>query len=224
MSSFFSKCNMTRRSEMTFKKFGQIIKIPFFFHIKDISNTFSIEEIENELEFYDKDIYFQDNFDRKIEKYKSYLKFVDLSQFTIDVDDNNEDIIKLTKVSGDYRIFKDVDCLYFFLSNILNFDEIDFTKMKIFIKENQSKIICHFIDMIDEELEIGSQDESPNETFMILRCAYELNHTATVFPENKNKSISEFSFRELRVQRVYLARKCELEKMQYDKIMKKSNK
>ena len=70
-------------------------------------------------------------------------------------------------------------------------------------------------------MELGNGKKDPSESFMVLRCAYELNHSV-IFPENIGKSISEFSFRELRTQRIYMAKKCEIEKIQYDEVMKDS--
>lgn len=224
MNDFFLKCNICIHSELDFKKYSMLIKLPFYFHIKDISNTFYVDEVENEIEFYGKEIYFQNERDKTIEEYKSYLRYVDLKQFTIDDCGGNEELESMTVPYRGARIFKNVDCLYDFLTNSLGFTEVDYRLMKMFIFENQHKIASKFITMINEELEINSKSEDPSEVFMILRCAYELNHSATVFPENQHKSISEYSFRELRVQRAYLGRKCELEKIQYDKVMKSNKK
>lgn len=217
-SNFFVKCNMVIRSELVFLKYGIEIKLPFCFNIADIKEDFLSDEKENELEFYDKDIYFQNKDHMQILRYKKILQYVDLLQLTID-DENNNPLSKLTTVYNGKRIFKDIDSLYLFLTEKLNFTETDFYAMIMFVKEQQIKLINKFVEMVEVEMELGNGKKEPPETFMTLRCAYELNHNV-IFPENIGKSISEFSFRELRTQRVYMAKKCEIEKIQYDEVMK----
>lgn len=217
---FFSKCNMVIRSEMDFLKNGIDIKLPFHFHIKDIKNTFLDKIDENELEIYGNEIYFQNKNEKTIEEYKQYLQYVDLKNLTIEDREENNEIFELTVKYREFRIFKDIDSLYYFLTYYLGFNEIDFQRVKTFILTQQAKLVTRFVDMLHKEMDIGSDKEDPTESFMVLRCAYELNHSATVFPENSGKSISEYSFRELRTQRVYMSRKCEIEKIQYDKVMK----
>lgn len=219
MNNFFVKCNMVIRSEMDFVKHNIQIKLPFYFHIKDLKNSFLSETDENELEFYGREIYFQNEEYKKLQKYKEYLSYVDLYQFTLEDSEENNDILQYTIKHGKFRIFKDINCLYDFLTIYLGFNEIDFNEMKIFIREQQIKLANNFTRMIEDEIEIGSNKKEPNESYMMLRCTYELNHSATVFPENANKSISEYSFRELKTQRVYIGRKCEIEKIQYDEVM-----
>lgn len=226
MTDFFVKCNMVICSELEFIKHKISIKLPFYFHIKDVSNSFLYENNINEIEYYGKDIYFQNEDDKKIEVFKSYLKYIDLNQLTLEIEEENNEILEYTKVYKNSRIFKDIDKLYEFLVNFLGFTEVDFSQMRLFIQEQQYRLVSSFTKMVEKELEVNSNKKDPNEVFMILRCTYELNHSATVFPENKDKSISEYSFRELKVQRAYIGRKCEIEKIQYDEIMKgnKNNK
>lgn len=223
MNNFFVKCNMIRRSDISFNKSGNKITIPFIFHIKDLSNSFLDNTNENELEIYSSSIYFQNQLNKQKEWYKEILSYVDLSQFTLENGENNI-LDKYTMQYNNYRVFKNIDYLYDFLISIFNFNEIDFKQMYDFVFQNQYSLAMSYIKLIEEEMEIGSKKEVPTESFMILRCAYELNHSATVFPENMNKSISEFSFREIRTQRIYMSRKCELEQIQYDKIMKENKK
>lgn len=219
-NDFFIKCNMVIHSELDFIKYGVEIKLPFSFHISDIRQDFLSETNIYELEFYSKDIYFQNEEYLKISQYKTILKYVDLAQFTIsDCDENLEHLTKET-IYG--RIFKDIDSLYYFLVDIIGFTEFDFSKMNVFVKEQKIKLVDNFVRMIEKEMELGNGKKTPNETFMILRCSYELNHSV-IFPENIGKSISEFSFRELRTQRVYMAKKCEIEKLEYDEIMGKKS-
>ena len=198
------------------------IKLPFYFHIADIKDDFLSENNTNELEFYGKDIYFQNENHMKISKYKKMLQYIDLFQLTLDnCDEKDDSIFSLTKEYRGGRIFKDIDSLYIFLVDILGFTEIDFSQINIFIKEQQIRLVNNFVKMLEEEMELGNGKKDPSESFMVLRCAYELNHSV-IFPENIGKSISEFSFRELRTQRIYMAKKCEIEKIQYDEVMKDS--
>lgn len=221
-NNFFIKCNMIIHSELEFKKYGIEIKLPFYFHIADIKDDFLSENNTNELEFYGKDIYFQNENHMKISKYKKMLQYIDLFQLTLDnCDEKDDSIFSLTKEYRGGRIFKDIDSLYIFLVDILGFTEIDFSQINIFIKEQQIRLVNNFVKMLEEEIELGNGKKDPSESFMVLRCAYELNHSV-IFPENIGKSISEFSFRELRTQRIYMAKKCEIEKIQYDEVMKDS--
>lgn len=215
---FFSKCNMIIKSELSFNKNGYILKLPFYFHIQDIKNDF-IDRVEgNILENYSKDIYFNDKSDDIESENKYFLSYVDLNQWTVSNVDDTTFFVK----KKDVYIVKDVDSLYRVLIDYLKFTELDFATIKRFCLENQSKLAYGFREMVNKGLEVGSGKKDPNDIFMILRCAYELNHTATVFPENMGMSISNYSFRELSVQRAYMSRKCEIEKLQYEESLKKS--
>ena len=216
---FFSKCDMKVKSELSFVKGGVLFKLPFLFHIKDININFIEEENGNVVKDYGKDIYFQNRLDEIEIDNKYYLKFIDLNQWTFsDVDGINS----LFKKKKDNYIAKDIESAYTILVSYLNFNELDFAILKKFCLENQLKLVVLFREMVDSNLEVGSSKVEPNDVFMILRCAYELNHSATVFPENIGKSISEYSFREMCIQRSYMARKCEIEKLQYEESLKKS--
>lgn len=221
MQDFFAKCNMVIRSELDFQKSGELIKLPFYFHIRDVKNDILTDKNENELETYSKEIYFQNKDCEQEEEYKQYLRFVDLKQWTFsDVDKNNPLFVK---DRNDY-VVKDIDSLYVLLVEHLGFNELDFQTIKMFIEEKQVKLLISFREMCDNTLEVASGKVEPNDVFMILRCAYELNHYATVFEENKDKPISEYSYRELCVQRSYMARKCEIERLQMEESLKKSKK
>lgn len=227
MNSFFVKCNMVRMSEICFIKFGIEIKLPFYFHIKDILNTFFDEETENIVEFYGSELNQQYDNTVLIDNYLQILKYIDLKQFTIDV--NDKDLLNdykeykdnMIKTQNGY-VFENHKSLYSFLVNELNFNEVDFTIIIKFVKEEQLKLIISFSEMVEKEVGLGKGKDDISESFMLLRGAFELNHSSVIFPENKNLSFSEYSFREIKTQRIYLARKCEIEKMQYDEIMKDS--
>lgn len=216
---FFSKCNMVIRTELSFYKFESEIKLPFYFHIKDIKNDFFSDSNEFEVGTFSKDIYFVNKNKQNKNKYRTWLQYVDLENFIIQEDDDIPSyILELTHSKDGVRIFKDVDCMYKFLVDTLGFTELDFENINIFIKANQNKLVNQFIDMLHEELKLGDKTTDPSESYMILRCAYELNHTSTVFPENSNLSISEYSFREIRTQRAFMSRKCEIEAIQMKQI------
>lgn len=227
INSFFVKCNMVRMSELEIIKFNIVIKLPFYLHIKDILNTFFDEETENIVEFYGAKINQQYDDTVLIDKYLQTLRYVDLKQFTIEVedkdllDDYKEYKDSMIKTQNGY-VFKNHKSLYSFLVNELNFNEVDFTIMSKFVREEQLKLIINFSEMVEKEVGLGRGKDDISESFMLLRGAFELNHSSVIFPENKNLSFSEYSFREIKTQRIYLARKCEIEKMQYDEIMKDS--
>lgn len=218
--SFFSKCNMVIMSDMEFNKSGIIIKLPFYFHIKDIPSTFFDEDSLNILEYYSKEIYEQYDINCNENNYLKYLKYIDLKQFTID-EEIKEYKDYMIKVKDNY-IFKDHKSLYSFLIKNLYFNEIDFKLMKDFVLESQKKLIINFSDMLHKELKLTHDKKDISESYMILRGAFELGNPP-IFPENIGKSISEYSFREQKTQRIYLARKCEIEQQQYDEMMNNKN-
>ena len=220
MSSFFVKCNMIRLSELEIIKFNMSIKLPFYLHIKDIPNTFFDEDLTNTLEFYGSNLNQQYDNTILIDGHLQILKYIDLEQFTIDdfLEEYKENMIK----TKNGYVFKNHNSLYSFLINVLNFNEVDFVIMKNFVKEEQLKLLISFSEMVEKEVGLGKGKDDISESFMLLRGAFELNHSSVIFPENKGLSFSEYSFRELKTQRIYLARKCEIEKMQYDEVMKES--
>lgn len=215
---------MVRLSTMSFNKFGEDIKFPFYFHIKDISNTFFDEESTNILEFYDSEL--NEQYDKSFmrSEHIKTLKFIDLNQFTLDdIIDEYKENMKLTK-NG--YIFTNHDSLYSFLISELKFNEVDFVLMKQFVENEQGRLLLSFSQMLEKEIGLGKDKDDISEAYMTLQGAFELNHANTLFPENIGKSLSEYSFRELRTQRIYLARKYEIEKARYDEVMKnnKNNK
>lgn len=217
-NSFFVKCNMVRLSEIEFNKFDMTIKLPFYLHIKDIPNTFFDEEKENILEFYSSDLNQQyDNISLN-KQHLDIIKFIDLKQFTIDevLEGYKENMIE----TKNGYVFKNHNSLYSFLITELKFNEVDFILIHKFVRMEQIKILEEFSKMLDKEMKLGGGKDDISESYMLLRGAFELNHSNVLFPENKGLSFSEFSYREVRTQRVYLARKCEIEKAQYDAINK----
>lgn len=224
-NSFFTMCNIVRMSELKIIKSNIPIKLPFYFHIKDIPNTFFDEENVNIQEYYGSDLNIQNDNMLLVEKHLHILNFIDLKQFTIEDDDEVPKAYKdnMVKTKNGY-IFKDHNSLYAFLIRELHFNEVDFVLMENFIINEQSKIIKSFHKILEEQLDIGKNKDTISEPYMILRGAFELNHAGTLFPENKGLSFSEYSLREFLTYRYYLSRKCEIEKAQYDEVMKKNKK
>ena len=227
INSFFVKCNMIRMSELEIFKFNEPIKLPFYFHIKDIPSTFFDEETENIIEYYGSKLNQQYEDTVLINKYLNILKYIDLRQLTIDTTEQDLSInykeYKDSMIKTQYGyVFNNHKSLYSFLIKILNFNEVDFKIMSKFVYEEQLKLIISFSEMVEKEVGLGKGKDDVSESFMLLRGAFELNHSSVIFPENKNLSFSDYSFREIKTQRIYLARKCEIEKMQYDEIMKDS--
>lgn len=220
-NSLFSKCNIVIMNELEFDKFVKI-KLPFYFHIKDVSGQFFDTETENVVEYYSKETNEQYDEDKEIEKNIQFLKYVDLNKFIIEDLDEECEQQWFLKVKNGY-IFKNHRYLHSFLIKYLYFNEIDFYCIERFVINNQIKLVKKFCKMIETEMGLGHKKEDVSESFMVLRGAFELC-SPPIFPENKGKTISEYSFRELRTQRVYLSRKCEIEKAYQDEILKNSKK
>lgn len=219
--SIFSKSNMVIKTEKSFMKFNGVeIKLPFYFHIKDIPTNIFDEEKENIIEDYSSEFIEQQDNDDKRNEFIKLLSFVDLKQYTFDDDCDGEYKDEMTKTKNGY-VFNSHESLYSFLIQYLNFNDADFQELKLFIIENQYRLISNFSKMVEDELLIGSKTEECTESFMELRSAFELNKPP-VFEENIGKCVSQHSFRETKLQRIYLARKCEIDKIQYDKMMKKN--
>lgn len=217
--SFFSLCNMLRFSEFTVEKFGMNIIIPFKVHIKDIPNNVFDDEKENVLEFYGANLTEQNN--RLVQKkdFSDLLKFVDLSNFTVEdkIEEYKEDMCK-TQVGW---VFKSYSSLYSFLINKLMFNEVDFHLMNKFLTLEQHNIISAFNEELLSELKMNGSKDDVTETFMLLRGAFESSYSGSLFPENKGLCFSEYSYREIITQRLYFARKCEIEKAMMDEHNKK---
>lgn len=215
--SLKTKSNMIIKTTLSFDKGDFEIKLPFYFHIKDLKNDFLEQDKENIIE----DSYSSELMN-KIELYKSYLQYVDLDYFLFDgIDENIISMYNFTKKRRGWG-FTDVNSLYLFLVTELMFNDTDFQVMKRHINENQYRLALTFRDMIEKEMELTKKSEVPSRSYMELRCAYELTNLV-IFPENEGKCISEHSFREDIARQIYMARKCEIEKIQYDKL-KNSNK
>ncbi|MGL6167447.1 MAG: hypothetical protein ACRC0Y_04070 [Fusobacteriaceae bacterium] len=149
------------------------------------------------------------------------LRFVDLKSFTIDFDE--EDLKEYRGVVEKYRksyIFTSHKTLYSFLVDKLVFSEVDFNELERFILDSQVRLKSAYEKFLIAELDIGSNSQNPSESYMLLRCAFELNRPP-IFDENKGITISRVSWREYITQRIYIGRKCEIEKLQYDEVMKK---
>ena len=228
MSNFFTKCNMVLRDSIVFDKFGSQIKLPFFFHIKDIKqdfiSMFDSSYGENVIEEYTADLYNQYENTNLIDYNISLLRFVDLKTFALDLDEQEiKEYGGIVEKYKNFYIFKDHFSLYSFLVNLLKFSDVDFKMIELFILQSQKKLRESYEDMIRKEIDIGNPKEDASESYMILRCAFELNRPP-LFSENKGLSIEEHSWRELVTQRIYMARKCEIEKIQYDKIQNNKTK
>lgn len=221
MTDFFIKCDMVIRTQMDFNKFDEIITIPFMFHIKDVNSKTLFGEKENSIDFYNQKLCSQQNSNTKINDVLDYLSYVDLTEFTID-DIYGIEEYNFKKYNNNY-IFGDTYHLYLFLIEKLSFNDTDFFIMKKFIQQQLERLIISFIKMAEKSMDIGNKSEKVTEEFMLLRGAFELNHQSTIFPENQGKSFSEWSFREMKLQRLYLARKCEIEQLQLE-AMKKNGK
>lgn len=203
---------MIIKTTLSYTKGNIEIKLPFYFHVKDLKNDFLEEDKENVLE----DTYSSELLNN-IEIYKEYLKYVDLDYFLFeDLDEETINTYKFTRKRRGYG-FNDVDSLYIFLVDVLMFNEVDFHVMKEFIYNNQVTLAISFRKMVEKEMELTKKTEVPTKSFMELRCAYELTNLV-IFPENEGKCISEHSFREDVARQIYMSRKCEIEKIQYDKL------
>lgn len=227
MNNFFSKCNMVIRDSLEFKKYDIILDIPFTFHVKDIKQGFQDklkDSNENVIEEYSSDLYKQyENFN-VVDYNISLLRFVDLKTFALDL--SEEDIKEygdMVEKYKDFYIFKDHISLYSFLVDTLKFNDVDFKIIESFTQKSQIKLMNKYQEMLNREMDIGNKKEDASDSYMFLRCAFELNRPP-LFSENKNLSIEEQSWREVITQRAYMGRKCEIEKIQMDNMEKKLNK
>lgn len=221
MIDFYRKCDIFLRTTLDFDKFGIKIKLPFYFHIKDIGQDFMYEDRTTILEDYPDLEFNSQKEDNEIKKeYINLLSFVSLKDFTIDFDENDmEEYRNMVIDSPNGYVFKNHTYLYSFLISELKFNDVDFILIKNLITNSQVRLRTNYEQMLKKEIDLGSPKEDASEAFMILRCAFELNRPP-IFPENKGKCISEMSLREFLAQRFYISRKCEIEKIQYDKMMK----
>lgn len=217
MSNFFSKCEMKKVKEFTFLKGGESITIPFLFNIANIFDDFTTEYSESFLYLYDSQ--YENDMQRRIGI--SWLSDVYLEALTFDEEIIGEEGIKMKKTINGY-VFDSHESLYNFLMNYLGITGVNLYDMMSFVSENRTNLVKEFRDFAVKELQLESKSEKPTEAFMLLRGALE-HCVPPIFPENKGLSISEYSWRELFVQRIYLARKTELEEIMLEKI-KKGNK
>lgn len=227
MNNFFAKCNMVLRDSIEFNKYGEIINLPICLHIKDVKQDFlSVFGIENEnvIEEYSAELYKQYENSNLIDYNISLLKFVDLKTFALNLtEDEIREYGEIVEKYKDFYIFKNHFSLYSFLVNLLKFNDVDFKMIEIFILQSQKKLMENYEAMLKKEMDIGNEKDTASESYMFLRCAFELNRPP-LFAENKGLSIEEQSWREVITQRVYMGRKCEIEKIQMDNMEKKRNK
>lgn len=227
MNNFFTKCNMVLRDSIEFNKYGEIINIPICLHIKDVKQDFlSVFGTENEnvIEEYSAELYKQYEDSNLIDYNISLLKFVDLKTLALNLtEDEIREYGGIVEKYKDFYIFKNHFSLYSFLVNLLKFNDVDFKMIEIFILQSQKKLMENYESMLKKEMDIGNKKDTASESYMFLRCAFELNRPP-LFAENKGLSIEEHSWREVITQRVYMGRKCEIEKIQMDNMEKKRNK
>ncbi|MGL5962553.1 MAG: hypothetical protein ACRCZ0_11490 [Cetobacterium sp.] len=221
MSKFFNDCNIVIRNYVEFNRFGVGVKLPFKFHIQDIKQDFfDNDNKEYVLEDYPSEFCDQqgerDNYD-----YNNYLiSFVDLKSFTMNFDEEDiKEYGKFVEECNEGYIFKSHEYLYSFLISYLLFSETDFKEIENFVIQSQQRIMRYFEKFLVEKLEIGSKKIEASEEFMLLRCAFELSRPP-IFYENKGLGIADISWREYITQRIYLGRKCEIDKLQMDEAMK----
>ncbi|MGL4425897.1 MAG: hypothetical protein ACRCZ1_02970 [Cetobacterium sp.] len=217
---------MVLRDSIDFRKFGETIVLPFSFHIKDVkqdlSSYFNVSERENILEEYSADLYGQREYVSSDEYNMKLLECFDLKNYPLELD--KEDLEEYGGMVEKYKnvyIFKNHTHLYSFLIEILKFNETDFKVIERFVMEAQLKLRRSYEKMLVAEIDIGNPKEDASESYMILRCAFELNRPP-IFKENVGLAIEEHSWREMITQRIYMGRKCEIEKIQYDNISKKN--
>lgn len=210
---------MIRYSEFVVNKFGVNITIPFKIHIKDIPNTVFDDETVNVLEFYSKDLLEQNDRIEQKKDFSNLIKFIDLANFTVEeeVEEYKEEMCK-TLVGW---VFNSYSSLYSFLMSHLRFNEVDFHLMYEHVTLEQHKIISTFNEELLSELRMNSNKDDVSESFMLLRGAFESSYSGSLFPENRGLCFSEYSYREIITQRLYFARKCEIEKAMYEEHNKK---
>lgn len=214
--SIFTKSNMVIRTELVFDKFNIDIPIPFSIKLSTIPSDF-FEEEEYVIEDYGNQFAIEFDSEDIRNKNLNLLSNVDLKRFTFD-DVDEEYKPRMKKTTNGY-VFISVEDLYSFLITELRFGEVDFVIIENFIIEQWRRLIKSFSELVEKELKIGSGTDECTEAYMELRSAFELNKPP-IFKENIGKCVAEHSFRETKLQRIYIGRKCEIDKVQYEKHMK----
>lgn len=214
ISDFFTKCNSIRFCEMSIGEGDTYIVLPFKFDIAKIVTVSETEE-DHLNDYRDERILYKTK-----KNIASFLEDVDLEMFTFDSSDEEliEEMklkhIEFIKNEDDY-ILKDSRNLYRFL-NSLKYTEVDFVKINEIVMKTRMNMMDRFINMASDELKIGDRTGKVTEAFMTMRGAME-HSSACIFPENIGKSVSEYSWRETMVKRLYLARKVEVEEFYTEK-------
>jgi hypothetical protein len=206
---------MKRYCETTVGEGETKIVLPFCFDISSITMTHD-DEVNYLSEYRD---------DLRIRKIKSnladFLRDVDLELFSFDEDENKDFLeelesknIRFKKTKGEYTLESSED-LYSLLNEI-GYSECDFVKINDFVMDNRSDMVNKFINAISDDLKVGDKTGKVTESFMTMRGAME-HSSSCIFPENIGKSVSEYSWRENIVKRLYLARKVEVEEYYSEK-------
>lgn len=215
VTDFFTKCNMKRYCEMTIGEGETKLVLPFCFDISKVYMTYTNEE----------------NFlcdfrgDLKIKKIRNnladFLEDVELELFSFEsegdiefIDELKDEGIKLYLENKEYHLESKED-LYKLL-NILSYSDVEFAKINKFVIDNRSELVAKFINMVSDALMIEDKTGKVTEAYMTMRGAME-HSSACIFPENIGKAVSQYSWRENMVKRLYLARKVEVEEFYTEK-------
>lgn len=212
MASIFKEFEIVIKDEM---EVGGII-LPFIFDIKNIDEVeIDLYNLANEYRNYN-------DYLSKINTLEDMCRFVDLQTLQIEYSEEFEQIFKNNKINFDLNdssniILSDVKSLLKFMNIILKLKDSDFANIKLFIEQRRTRIIEEFITRVRTLMGLNDPSEKFTEAFMQIQIASEFNHSC-IFPENMNKSYSEYTFREKFLKRVYLARKYEVEERRTRKL------
>lgn len=215
VTDFFTKCNMKRYCEISVGEGETKLVLPFCFDIAKVSMTYETDE----------NFFVEYRDDLRIKKMKNnladFLDDVDLTMFSFDLGEDDSFLEDLKENEIEYYstksecFLKTKEDLYKLL-NMLMYSELEFVKINEFVIRNRSEMVNSFINMASDDLKIGDKTGKVTEAFMTMRGAME-HSSACIFPENINKAVSQYSWRETMVKRLYLARKVEVEEYYTEK-------
>lgn len=212
--SIFNELEIIHRGELTIR--GDLV-LPFIFHIKDIKDT-SVNEKMMSTE------YTRLLMCKKLkDTINNIAYYIDRELFLIDL----EEVKELNNLNLNLNFYQDelIGTKYHLTDledvkkvlNALYLTENEIYDIQSYIIDMQNYLLERFLDILHRHMKNGEKSEVLTEGFMEIQICSEFGHSV-IFKENLNKSMSDFSFRELQTKRAYLSRKYEVEKLQYERL------
>lgn len=212
MSSLI-KLNRLKELDISIKSELKVDKnfyLPFNFKI---SNIFDDNRVDiSELAIYHSDY----AFDNVLLDIKSALKDIDLDK--IEFEDKDLEFLedyKMAKNQKDNYIFKEFDEFIKFFMRLYGSNPELIAIIGNFINSKRIEIFEKYQKTLNELLLIDSKKEEMSIEYMDLRILE--TSPDPFFSENKNKTIQDYSLREVLLRRTYFTRKNQLDLMKYER-------